>query len=636
MQSEQYWNERQFRRLIKSEQIGRKTTAQVVDIYEEALRNVNNAINNIYVNYSKKTGLSVDELSLVINGSDRAKFFQSVQKNMKKLGMNIDVVYQEGYLYRLSRLDALKKQIYWEVSAIKPQEERVTKKAYKKIIEENGNEAKSDVKKRLKIGGSFERIDQSVIEQMLNEKWQGSNYSERVWDNVDQLAKELPKLVGGQLLMGQPQEKTSQLISRRFDVAKWKATRLVRTESNYFQNQSELVSYKENGVNYYQFDAIMDSRTSNICREHDGKVYKVSEAKVGTNYPPMLPNCRSDTLLVFDEDLRTPPSSIVDLENRWGKKEKLTDIGKMTINSKLKQGRDKQYNAEAEWIGQLYPKMNPKLQKEAYLHLDEIIFQIDDAGQKQQVELLKKYIDPPKNFVENRKLDIWKSSSDKSLLKVVEDKQAQVLSNAGINVIKSNLKGQANGIFNGSAIKVDKKLSNKFVPYTVHHEIGHAIDYFGLDSEAVKKTWEGVKSLKLSNTQDFKKLLFESVDQGISTVRDNVLNEDGFAILSRRNVRHLLQKIDEDGFYLSTEELEGFKQGKRANVKKKAEDKDFFTWVSGYSKNGFEEQYSTWEMFAEGYSQYKNFSDEMKRDQPKVWAYFNDTENKLFSINKVK
>ena len=47
---------------------------------------------------------------------------------------------------------------------------------------------------------------------------------------------------------------------------------------------------------------MLDSRTSKICNELDGKRFKVKDRQAGTNYPPMHPFCRSTTIAVIDVD----------------------------------------------------------------------------------------------------------------------------------------------------------------------------------------------------------------------------------------------------------------------------------------------------------------------------------------------
>ena len=53
-------------------------------------------------------------------------------------------------------------------------------------------------------------------------------------------------------------------------------------------------------VEKYEFLAAIDSRTSPQCREHNGATYLLKDAKVGTNYPPLHPNCRSTVIPVLE------------------------------------------------------------------------------------------------------------------------------------------------------------------------------------------------------------------------------------------------------------------------------------------------------------------------------------------------
>lgn len=74
------------------------------------------------------------------------------------------------------------------------------------------------------------------------------------------------------------------------------ASRLIRTEVNYFSNQGFLEGYKAAGITRYRFMATLDLRTSAVCRQLDGKTFLVEEAQPGKNVPPMHPFCRSVTV----------------------------------------------------------------------------------------------------------------------------------------------------------------------------------------------------------------------------------------------------------------------------------------------------------------------------------------------------
>ena len=90
-------------------------------------------------------------------------------------------------------------------------------------------------------------------------------------------------------------------VSKRYGVSIKNAERLVRTETNYIANQSELESYKESGIEKYRFTATLDSRTSAVCQQLDGQEFLVSEAQAGVNLHPMHAHCRSTTISVISE-----------------------------------------------------------------------------------------------------------------------------------------------------------------------------------------------------------------------------------------------------------------------------------------------------------------------------------------------
>jgi SPP1 gp7 family putative phage head morphogenesis protein len=67
-------------------------------------------------------------------------------------------------------------------------------------------------------------------------------------------------------------------------------------------NQGHKKGYEDSGVvEKYEFLAAIDSRTSKLCRNQDGKVYKLKSAVVGKNYPPLHPNCRSTVIPVLED-----------------------------------------------------------------------------------------------------------------------------------------------------------------------------------------------------------------------------------------------------------------------------------------------------------------------------------------------
>lgn len=295
-----YWQERAEKRLIHSEKLGNQAIRQVKEIYGEALRNLTDEINKVYLNYSKKTGLDVAELTRILDGSDRRRFLLAIQEQMQKLGFDVEQVYKPEYIARITRLEALKQQVYWELKNIAPAEFEASTRKYSQVIRDTYDRMTYDIEQFQGIKPSFATLDTQTVNNMLLQNWEGRNYSESIWKNVDTLAQRLPVIIGGAMASGASPQKTQRILRKEFKVGEYKATRLVRTETNYFNNQAELQSYQDLGFTRYEFYAVMDKFTSEICRDHDGKVYNIEDAVVGVNYPPLHPNCRSTTVPILD------------------------------------------------------------------------------------------------------------------------------------------------------------------------------------------------------------------------------------------------------------------------------------------------------------------------------------------------
>lgn len=93
-------------------------------------------------------------------------------------------------------------------------------------------------------------------------------------------------------------------IQNRFDISKRAAQRIVRTEYVKASNIAEMETYQNLGIEYYEFYNVIDNRTCDVCNEMNGQIFKVSEAQIGINMPPLHPNCRATTLSVRNDDPR--------------------------------------------------------------------------------------------------------------------------------------------------------------------------------------------------------------------------------------------------------------------------------------------------------------------------------------------
>jgi len=302
-----YWLKKAKKRVIQAEQIGLDAVILMLLLYEETLESINRKIISFYAKNSNSSGLVFEEISSLLGGVEKEKFVKGIQSKTREVGLNVYDVYDPARINRLTRLEALREEVFWETMAIVPILIRYQREAYEKVIKKSYLTGRKDIAKYLGKSVPQMSTNDRIIKTLLRENWQGGNFYSRTWANNSVLSARvqnaLPKIVSKGLISGASQEKMQRQIREEFDISKNAAERLVRTETNYFQNQAELQGYKDEGIEEYRYEAVMDNRTSEICTELNGQVFEVSKAQAGENYPPMHPNCRSTTVVILPNEL---------------------------------------------------------------------------------------------------------------------------------------------------------------------------------------------------------------------------------------------------------------------------------------------------------------------------------------------
>lgn len=284
-----YWDKRAIKRLTDAEKQSEAYIKRIQKMYDQANRNIQRDIENIYANYSKATGLDVQSLKTLLTKTETQKLWDELRAK------GLDQYVKGNYKARITRLEKLQAQLYAKVKELYPQEQKAHTDCYKGIINDSYYKAIYDTQMGTGFDFAFSNIDDNMVTALLNERWSGKNYSQRIWGNTDILAESLSEVIGGAMLSGQSIQKTARQIRERFDVGKYYAERLVRTETNHFNNEADAMAYEEMDVEKYVFLATLDTRTSTICQNLDNEVFELKERQVGENYPPMHPNCRSKT-----------------------------------------------------------------------------------------------------------------------------------------------------------------------------------------------------------------------------------------------------------------------------------------------------------------------------------------------------
>ena len=145
---------------------------------------------------------------------------------------------------------------------------------------------------------TFKGVAKQDIETAVSKPWasDGKDFSGRIWDNKTQLMNTLQTEMTRSFMIGEGVVPLINRIQKRFNVSFSNARRLVETETAYLQEKAMLDTYDALDVEQYQILAVLDLKTSDICRHLDKKVFDRKDAKPGITMPPFHCYCRSTTV----------------------------------------------------------------------------------------------------------------------------------------------------------------------------------------------------------------------------------------------------------------------------------------------------------------------------------------------------
>lgn len=239
------------------------------------------------------------------------------------------------------------------------------------------------------------------IKAVLNAQFEGKDYSARIWKDRDKLAAELKDMMQAAIINGENSRTVAQKLAQKMGVEFSHAQRLIRTEMNRILNQSILDQAKASGAEEYQFVAIEDSRTCARCLKKNGKVYKISEKKVGLNCPPLHPHCRCTIIAryAWENDDETPNTPTPSPDDRGTQK---------TIESWLKEV-DAIEKAKADAV-----RNNPtKANAQAAVEAQDAAMKAEEQRQQEALGRQRRAIQQGKPVVANMTIKPQEKEEDK-------------------------------------------------------------------------------------------------------------------------------------------------------------------------------------------------------------------------------
>lgn len=301
-----YWKKRAVQRMYEAMELAEMAADEIGKIYLKASRYISYKSDEIFEKFRKDHNLSEAEARrLITKMHDKVSLDEMerlISESKIKNKKIIPELESRAYRARLERLRQLQNELDLVMRDVYLQEKQFTTSFYTDLANDTFYKTMYDIQQRAGIALTFSHISEKQINKVLSMKWSGQNYSKRIWKNTQELADVVKEELLVNLLTGRTNREAAEIIMNKFASGAAKARRLIRTESNFISSELNNEAYKEAGIEEYQYLATLDLRTSEVCRELDGKIFKVSERKVGVNCNPMHPWCRSTTVPVVDRE----------------------------------------------------------------------------------------------------------------------------------------------------------------------------------------------------------------------------------------------------------------------------------------------------------------------------------------------
>jgi SPP1 gp7 family putative phage head morphogenesis protein len=294
-----YWAKRAARehqqQLIPVEQ----TADELAKLYAEASREIEEKARRLVRRFQLKNQLTAKEADALLNTikspDDINALIQALKANpnSQKTAAELE---SQAYGARINRLQAVQTSVDAVTTALLSTVAPTMTETLTSIANGAYYRTIFGLQQRANAAFGFNMLDPNTVLDILNTNWSGQNYSDRLWANTEQLAESVKKQLLLGLLTGKTTHQMTQDIQAEFASGAMKTRRLMRTESTYVMNAVNKEAYKNTGVEWYIYVAILDLRTSLICRSLDKKRFLLANARAGDNYPPMHPWCRSTTI----------------------------------------------------------------------------------------------------------------------------------------------------------------------------------------------------------------------------------------------------------------------------------------------------------------------------------------------------
>lgn len=301
MKSSRYWKLVALLREIQIQGKATYTINQLRQMYNDAVKELDKEISKVFRTFQYGEDITEAEAEELINAESQRRISRELQAELERTddpSIKAELtrrIHATAYGARISRLEAVKQNVFIYFTKLAIDEIAKTKTLYNTVVEESYYRTIHDFGYGVNMGVNFSLLPSKAIDEIVSAKWHGASFSSRVWSNTKQTAEQAQEIITRGLLSRKSYNQMANELAEVTQNSKYNATRLVRTQCNHYLNAGEFKAYEELGVEQYLYLATLDYKTCRRCQPLDGRIFNTKDKREGVNAPTIHPHCRCTT-----------------------------------------------------------------------------------------------------------------------------------------------------------------------------------------------------------------------------------------------------------------------------------------------------------------------------------------------------
>ncbi|OHY30922.1 hypothetical protein BI362_00865 [Streptococcus parauberis] len=287
---ELYEAERKFQSDLMKRDLSREQL--LTELYTESYNRIQKKIDDNYIRYATKEGLTRAEVRKIADAMDVKRFNERAAKAVQENDFSQETnkfLKLYNLKERVSRLEVLKVELALEIQNLHAE-------AFDLMDKERRDEQEKLIE-HLKEQSGVLRISGSNIamqmDKILKADFYGQSFAKSVWGQNglhDQMQKDVFASLNRIYTDMDGYKKERTYLSKKYDTSLSNADRLLKTEISRIQSQSAERIAKENGFTHYIY--VAEPGACERCKPFDSTAIPINELKQGVNLAPLHPRCR--------------------------------------------------------------------------------------------------------------------------------------------------------------------------------------------------------------------------------------------------------------------------------------------------------------------------------------------------------